>query len=257
MRRGGFERRSQPATCSGDHRRARVARSRAAPGAQWFVSGIQRGLKGPISGFTVGDTIELTGDTATDSSFVGGILTLDLAGGGTATLDLPGPFALADFAVTNVATGADVTVLPCFAAGARILTAAGEVPVEELTPGTRIATTTGRLARVTWLGRQCAPVPPVRVRAGAFGDRMPARDLLLSPDHAVFADGALVPIHHLLNGSTIVPDPKAQILYCHLELPAHGVILAEGLPCESYLDTGNRAALAPAAATCAHKHILI
>ncbi len=28
--------------------------------------------------------------------------------------------------------------------------------------------------------------------------------------------------------------------YYHVELPAHGVLLAEGLPAESYLDTGDR-----------------
>ncbi len=215
-------------------------------GAQWFVSGLQRGLGGPINGFAHGDTIEFTGDTVTGSSFVSGVLTLDLAGGGTATLDLPGSFTSAsDFAVTNVAAGADVTVVPCFAAGTRILTAAGQVPVEELTPGDRVATAAGRLAPITWLGHQRASVPPIRVRAGAFGDRMPARDLLLSPDHAVFADGALVPVRHLLNGCTVLHEPTAAVVYYHLELPAHAVILAESLPCESYLDTGNRAALAP------------
>jgi hypothetical protein len=34
------------------------------------------------------------------------------------------------------------------------------------------------------------------------------------------------------------------LTYHHVELAAHDVILAEGLPCESYLDTGNRAAFA-------------
>ena len=34
------------------------------------------------------------------------------------------------------------------------------------------------------------------------------------------------------------------VTYYHVELPVHDVILAEGLACESYLDTGNRAAFA-------------
>jgi hypothetical protein len=42
------------------------------PGAQWFAAGLQSGLAGPIYGFAQRDTIELTGDTATGSSFVGG-----------------------------------------------------------------------------------------------------------------------------------------------------------------------------------------
>ena len=32
------------------------------------------------------------------------------------------------------------------------------------------------------------------------------------------------------------------VTYWHVELPAHDVLLADGLPAESYLDTGNRAA---------------
>ncbi len=30
------------------------------------------------------------------------------------------------------------------------------------------------------------------------------------------------------------------VAYYHIELENHGVLLAEGLPAESYLDTGNR-----------------
>jgi hypothetical protein len=68
--------------------------------------------------------------------------------------------------------------------------------------------------------------------------------VLLSPDHAVFIDGALIPIRYLVNGSSIARQQVDEVTYCHVELPAHGVILAEGLPCESYLDTGNRSAFA-------------
>ena len=88
-----------------------------------------------------------------------------------------------------------------------------------------------------WSGR-CASVP------GAFGPAEPARDLLLSPDHAVFRGGALIPARALINGSTIVQEPASSAHYFHVELPRHAVLLAEGLPCESYLDTGNRAAFA-------------
>jgi len=35
---------------------------------------------------------------------------------------------------------------------------------------------------------------------------LPARDLLLSPDHAVFIDGVLIPVRYLINGSTIVQE---------------------------------------------------
>jgi hypothetical protein len=84
----------------------------------------------------------------------------------------------------------------------------------------------------------------VRVAAGAFGPGEPAQDLFLSPDHAVFVDGALIPVRYLINGATVVQQPAAQVEYWHVELPRHGVLLAEGLACESYLDTGNRTAFA-------------
>jgi hypothetical protein len=79
---------------------------------------------------------------------------------------------------------------------------------------------------------------------------LPRRDLRLSPDHAVFAGGVLVPVRHLLNGASIAQEAVPRVTYWHVELAGpdgsacHGVILAEGLPVESYLDTGNRAAFA-------------
>jgi hypothetical protein len=60
----------------------------------------------------------------------------------------------------------------------------------------------------------------------------------------VYCDGVLIPIRYLVNGATIVQEQVEDVTYWHVELPHHGVILAEGLPCESYLDTGNRSAFA-------------
>jgi hypothetical protein len=65
----------------------------------------------------------------------------------------------------------------------------------------------------------------------------------LSPLHAVFIDDVLVPALHLVNGATIIQEPQPAATYYHLELDRHDVILAEGMPAETYLDTGNRGAL--------------
>jgi hypothetical protein len=58
----------------------------------------------------------------------------------------------------------------------------------------------------------------------------------------VFLDGHLVPIRHLINGVSIVQETRDAVTYWHLELDRHDVVLAEGLACETYLDTGNRSA---------------
>jgi hypothetical protein len=86
----------------------------------------------------------------------------------------------------------------------------------------------------------------VRIEAGAFGPGRPVRDLYLSPNHAVYIDDVLIPAKHLINGSTIAQAPVDEITYYHVELPCHAVLLAEGLPAESYLDIGDRSNFANA-----------
>lgn len=151
--------------------------------------------------------------------------------------------------------------LACFAEGTEILTECGEVPVEDLAVGVRVATLSGRLARIAWLGHRTVEpqrhprpydVNPIRVHADAFGKNLPAGDLILSPDHAVLVDGSLIPIRHLANGTSIAQEPRTRITYWHVELDRHDAILAEGLACETYLDTGNRDAFAGEAATRLH-----
>ncbi len=142
-------------------------------------------------------------------------------------------------------------MISCFA-GTRILAAAGKIPVKlfsgrRLPPNTIGSSTLYRLVGNWNVNPFCrhpslADTWPVRVTAGAFGNSLPARDLLLSPDHAVFVDGALVPVRHLINGGTTVQEPADEVTYYHVELATHDVILAEELPRESYLDTGNHAA---------------
>ena len=151
----------------------------------------------------------------------------------------------------TAATGFHVFVT-CYAAGTAILTEAGETAVEAIRAGDAVVTVAeGRrtVRTVEWTGERrvdCTRHPrpeqvwPVRVRAGAFGEKIPHRDLWLSPDHAVFVEGVLIPIKFLINHSTIAQVPVNEITYYHLELARHDVLLAEGLPCETYLDVGDR-----------------
>lgn len=219
------------------------------PGAAWLVAGDVAGLGSGqvIAGFASGDTIELSGLNETIASFSAGMLTL--TGDATVTLNIPGPFTAASFVATQVAGGTDITA-PCFVAGTRIATPRGEVAVERLRVGDTVLTVPRRRELIVWIGCRsvdCSRHPrphqvwPVRIRAGAFGDARPCRDLLLSPDHAVFCDGVLIPVKHLINGSTIRQIPSPAVEYFHIELARHAVLFAEGQPAESYLDAGDRA----------------
>ncbi|GJD53650.1 hypothetical protein OPKNFCMD_6427 [Methylobacterium crusticola] len=178
------------------------------------------------------------------------------------TIGVTGAAALPDLSVLTPINTANVTAPvgpntpPCFVTGTRIRTARGEVAVEHLAVGDRVVTASGAERPVRWIGHRrvdCARHPepravwPVRVRAGAFGEGLPARDLWLSPDHAVCVsvlDEVLIPVKHLMNDATVAQVPVDEVGYWHVELDGHEILLAEGLPSESFLDTGVRAAFA-------------
>ncbi len=46
----------------------------------------------------------------------------------------------------------------------------------------------------------------------------------------------LIPVRHLIDGRAIAQVPTDRVTYHHLELPQHDVLLADGLPAESFLD---------------------
>ena len=212
-----------------------------------------RSMAGTITGFAPSDTIALTGITDVTSVALGAnnVLTVTESIGPPITLqfDPTQDFSTEPFTFATIGGGTNLSVA-CFAAGTRILTEQGLLPVETLRPGMRVRAHFSGSARVVWLGhrhidcrRHATPsnVWPIRIRAGAFAPGQPAVDLDLSPDHAIFLDGVLIPVRHLVNGTTIRQRPADHVAYYHVELPHHDVLLAEGLPVESYLDTGDRA----------------
>ena len=138
---------------------------------------------------------------------------------------------------------------PCFAAGTRIATPVGDVAVEAIAAGDLVLTLSGQARPVVWVGRRHVGVTrhkkpetvrPVVVEAGAFGEALPARDLVLSPDHAIYVDGSLIPVKYLVNGANVRALKVAAVTYHHIELADHDVVFAEGMPAETFLDTGNR-----------------
>jgi hypothetical protein len=135
----------------------------------------------------------------------------------------------------------------CFCAGTRIATADGWKLVEDIEAGDKVLRAEGGETEVKWLGRQSVDTrfahpklaSPIRIRKGALGDNLPERDLRLSGDHAIGIDGLLVTASALVNGTTIIQEPDMPIdgfTYYHVETEAHELILAEGLPSESFVD---------------------
>ena len=193
------------------------------------------------------DTIDLrnvpTGDVSVTSRDNSATVTI----AGAYSFDVSGDFTH----LTPESDGSGGTlIVACYVEGTRIATPDGEWRIETLSRGDHVRLARGGSAEVVWLGRRrfdtavhSEPhrVMPLRVRAHAFAPNRPHDDLLLSPDHAVFVEGVLIPIGRLENSTTIVREDAASLTYWHIELAAHEIILAEGLPAESWLDTGNRA----------------
>jgi hypothetical protein len=170
-------------------------------------------------------------------------------GGGGSYLDASLVTHGVESAAANDGNGSVTINAVCYVSGTRILTERGEVAVENLTVGDRVVTASRAHRPVRWLGHRrvdCARHPepsavwPICIQAGAFAQGLPARDLWVSPGHSILVDGVLIQAEKLVNGASITQVPLTSVEYWHVELDSHDILLAEGLPAESYLDTGNR-----------------
>ena len=172
----------------------------------------------------------------------------------------------------------DFTV--CFFPGTLIATPHGERKVEDLVPGDRVlivdagyvpATWLGRMAQmlrrkfgfsraapVKWLGRQTVTtlfgpadrLMPVRFAAGSLGGGggplLPHSELTVTADHAMLVDGVLCEAGALVNGTTITRVPLSEFgesyTVYHVETENHEIILANGVPSETFVDNVSRRA---------------
>jgi hypothetical protein len=149
-------------------------------------------------------------------------------------------------------TGVELVEPACFCAGTNIRTPDGDAPVETLKIGDIVLTASGQAVPVRWIGintvstRFADPlrVMPIRISAGALGENLPERDLLVSPDHAMFLGGILLQAGALVNGSSIAREARMPEIftYYHVELADHELILAEGAATETFVDNVDRMA---------------
>jgi hypothetical protein len=151
-------------------------------------------------------------------------------------------------ATTAVQLALDEAAL-CFCAGTLIGTPAGDVPVEHLAVGDHVLTARGEARPVVWIGTgrvmvargRRSAATPVIVRKGALAENVPHHDLRVTKGHSLYLDGVLVPVEFLVNHRSILWDDRAQeVTIYHIELATHDVLLANGVPAESYRDDGNR-----------------
>jgi hypothetical protein len=222
--------------------------------AAWAVGGTTAALEGvTIDGFNSHDRLDLSdltynsGGTATVNGsdlIIDGSITIQMDGGITSdTFQL-----LSDGGSGTFVEESDYT--PCYCRGTRIRTAKGEVAVESLRIGDLVVTADGAVLPIKWIGRRDyrdwlavgnAEVQPILFKAGSIADDVPTRDLYVSPEHAMFLNGMLVPALHLVNGGSVVKvERMEEIEYFHLEFDRHVVIFAEGAAAESFVDDDSR-----------------
>jgi hypothetical protein len=207
-----------------------------------------------LKGLAIGDQIDLKGIGLVPGSTVTAQGSLTVTGSSSVTLTLDPALDNVTFGIQVDGSGGTLLTVEktaCYCRGTRIRTMTGEIPIEDLRIGDLVLTASGEARAVRWLGHRaldctCYSQPnelwPIRIQAGAFGERLPVRDLWVSPGHSILVDGALIHAQRLINGASIVQVPRARVEYWHLELDSHDILLAEGLPAESYLDMGNRTA---------------
>lgn len=140
----------------------------------------------------------------------------------------------------------------CFAAGSVVRCEDGLRPIETITAGDLMWTADQGYQPVQWVAEthvdlsERPDLAPVEILRGAIASKLPARPVLVSPEHRVLVTGhrvelyagldeALVPARLLVNGKTIRQrSDLACVIYYHLMFSDHEIIDSGGLFSESY-----------------------
>ena len=165
------------------------------------------------------------------------------------------PFAYSENNNSGFGTAnATKSTMACYCTGTliRIVRHGAEIDtaVEDLCIGDHAVTASGAHRPIKWIGTRSyagrfvnsnPDALPICFKVGSLGDGVPSRDLWVSPKHAMFLDGCLIPAEHLVNGATIVKAQRVEaVTYWHVELDSHDVLLTEGAPSESFVDDNSR-----------------
>ena len=184
--------------------------------------------------------------------------TLDLTGSGVASITYVGDDredGIVTFVNGSTLTFSEVeNVVPCFTPGTTIATPRGERLVEDLRAGDRIITRDNGIQEIRWVGRKdmtgtalvdAAHLRPVMIRAGALGNGLPERDMLVSPNHRVLVANdrtqlyfeeteVLAAAKHLVGTQGIQALDVMRVSYIHFMCDCHEVVLSNGAWTESF-----------------------
>jgi Ca2+-binding RTX toxin-like protein len=225
-----------------------------------------------VTGFVVGNTSYLAGDTALRTE---GNLTINATGSYTFTPapNYNGPAPVINYttldtlrdAPDNVETASliievtpvdDVCYIPppCFVLGSMIATADGEIPIEDLKVGNLIETLDHGLQPIRWIGHRHLSagdlaenenMRPIRIRKNVISDGNCVGDLVVSPQHRIliaskvvqrmFGDTEILIAAKQLRAidGVDIADDFEDVTYFHILFDQHEIIYANGVPTES------------------------
>ncbi|MGB3148283.1 MAG: Hint domain-containing protein, partial [Paracoccaceae bacterium] len=216
-----------------------------------------------FTGLTIGDIVDGSEDPGN-----GDIDTLDLFGSGWTKATTNIIFSSPDKengtvqfldnlgAVIGTLTFSNIeTLIPCFTPGTVIETQRGPTLVEHIREGDRVLTRDNGYRPVVWVGRRdltaaelqgWANMRPVVIRKGALGHDLPARDMVLSPQHRLLLTGAraelvsgetevLAAALHLVGQEGISRGPADRpVSYIHFMFDSHEIVRSDGAWSESF-----------------------
>ncbi|WP_170332633.1 Hint domain-containing protein [Ruegeria arenilitoris] len=205
---------------------------------------------GDIRGGSGTDTLNLPVGTVINDSTFGTITVEDGVGYSVSS----GTFTLPSGIVVTYSAFENGSGVPCFTRDTLILTQDRERLIQALRIGDMIPTMEHGSQRIRWIGRrrfdrsELLKNPrlwPVRILAGALGNGLPSRDLLVSRQHRMLVQSkiaermfgtpeVLVPaIKLIVLPGIFVDETVKEVEYFHLLFDCHQVIFAENAPTES------------------------
>ncbi|MEO1564366.1 MAG: Hint domain-containing protein [Pseudomonadota bacterium] len=134
----------------------------------------------------------------------------------------------------------------CFTSGTLIDTPTGPQSVDTLSIGDLVMTKDHGAQPIRWISARtrfaAKHIAPVIISAGTLGNE---RDLAVSPQHRILVSGwraelffgvteILVPAKALVNGDTIYQAEAGQVTYVHFMCDRHEIVVANGVPTETF-----------------------